>query len=111
MQQITFTFEVGLAQRYKDMRECFASCVYQRGLGRVAAAIDEKPSNLSQMLSGERNLDASHIERYMHEFKDTTPAQYWAARHMQDAETLQNQAKAMLPALVEQLNRIIKEAS
>ena len=77
----------------------------------ISAAIDEKPSNLSQMLSGERNLDSGHIERYMHEFKDTTPAQYWAARHMQDAETLQKQAKAMLPGLVEQLNRLIKEAS
>ena len=40
MNQLSLTFEPGLAQRYRDMRECFAACVYQRGLGRVAGALD-----------------------------------------------------------------------
>ncbi len=110
MNQLSLTFEPGLAQRFRDQRECFASCVYARGLGRVAAALDVAPSNLSAMLSGERNLDSGLIERYMREFGDTTPALYWAARHLQDATTRQQQALAALPSLVDQLNRLMAEA-
>ena len=110
MQQLALTYEPGLAQRYHDLRECFAACVYQRGLGRVAAAIDVAPSNLSSMLSGERNLDPALIENYMTEFGDKTPALYWAARHLQDADKLKQQAMAAIPALVEQLQRLVKEA-
>jgi hypothetical protein len=110
MHQLNLTFEPGLAQRYRDLRECFAACVYQRGLGRVAGAIDVAPSNLSSMLSGERNLDPSLVERYMAEFKDTTPAMFWAAKHLQDATTRQQQAMAALPSLVDQLTRLMAEA-
>lgn len=110
MHQLNLTFEPGLAQRYRDIKECFASCVYQRGLGRVAAALDVTPSGLSQMLSGERNLDSGLIEKYMAEFKDNTPALYWAARHLQDSSTRQQQALAALPGLVDQLNRLMAEA-
>src|SRR5690606_23105365 len=108
--QLNLTFEPGLAQRFRDMRECFASCVYSRGLGRVAAALDVTPSGLSQMLSGERNLDSGLIEKYMAEFQDTTPALFWAARHLQDATTRQQQAMAALPGLVDQLTRLMAEA-
>jgi hypothetical protein len=110
MQQLALTYEPGLAQRYRDLRECFAACVYQRGLGRVASAVDAAPSNLSAMLSGERNLDPSIVEKYMSEFGDKTPALYWAARHLQDAQTLKDQAMAAIPALVEQLQRLVKES-
>lgn len=110
MQQLSLTFEPGLAQKYRDLRECFAACVYQRGLGRVASAVDVAPSNLSAMLSGERNLDSGLIEKYMAEFKDTTPALYMAAKYLQDATTRQQQAIAALPGLVDQLNRLMAEA-
>lgn len=111
MQQLSLSLEPGLAQRYRDMRECFASCVYQRGLGRVASAIDVAPSNLSVMLSGERHLDSSLIEKYMAAFGDQTPAMYWAARYLQDASTLRQQAMAAIPGLVEQLQRLVKESA
>ena len=29
MQQLNLTFEPGLAQRHRDLRECFAACVYK----------------------------------------------------------------------------------
>lgn len=110
MQQLSLSFEPGLAQKYRDIRECFAACVYQRGLGRVAAAIDCQPSNLSAALSGERNLDASLIERYMAEFKDTTPATFLAAKWLTDANTLQQQAIAQIPALMADLQRLVAVA-
>lgn len=106
MGQLALNFEPGLAQRYRDLRECFASCVYQRGLGRVAAALDVAPSNLSAMLSGDRNLDSGLIEQYMQHFGDTTPALFMAARWLQDANTLQQQAMAAIPALVSELSRL-----
>lgn len=110
MNQLNLTFEHGLAQRYRDIRECFAACVYQRGLGRVASAVDVAPSNLSAMLSGDRNLDPVLIEKYMSEFGDTTPALFWAAKHLQCATTRQQQALAALPSLVDQLSRLMAEA-
>lgn len=110
MGQLSLNFEPGLAQRYRDLRECFASCVYARGLGRVAAALDVAPSNLSAALSGERNLDANLIERYMQAFGDTTPAMYMAARWLQDADTLQKQAMAAIPGLVAELSRLAELA-
>lgn len=106
MTQLSLTFEPGLAQRYRDLRECFAARVYTTGLGRVASAIDVQPSNLSAMLSGERNLDTGVVERYMQHFGDTLPAQYMAARWLQDAATIQQQAMAAIPALVADLQRL-----
>jgi hypothetical protein len=110
MGQLALNFEPGLAQKYRDIRECFAACVYQRGLGRVAAALDIAPSNLSAALSGERNLDIGWLERYMQQFGDTTPALYMAARWLQDAGTLQRQAMAAIPALVSELSRLAELA-
>lgn len=106
MGQMQLNFEPGMAQKYRDLRECFASCVYQRGLGRVAAELDVAPSNLSAALAGERNLDASLIEKYMQKFGDTTPALYMAARWLQDATTIQKQAMAQIPGLVAELSRL-----
>jgi hypothetical protein len=105
--QLALSFEPGLAQRFRDIRECFASCVYGRGLGRVAAAVDVAPSNLSAMLSGERNLDPGIVERYMEHFNDNTPAMFWAARWLQDSTTLQQQAMAQIPGLVAELQRMV----
>lgn len=111
MTQLALTFEPGMAQRYSDLRECFATCVYQRGLGRVASAVDQAPSNLSAMLSGERNLDGAVIERYMQHFSDNTPAMFWAARWLQDSTQLQQQALAQLPSLVSELQRVMSLAN
>lgn len=107
MQQLALTFEPGLAQRFRDLRECFAARVYAIGLGRVAAAVDVAPSNLSQMLSGERNLDPEIVERYMREFNDNTPALYWAARWCQDDKTVQQQAMAQIPGVLAQLQTLM----
>jgi len=59
------------------------------------------------MLSGERNLDPALVEAYMQQFGDNTPAMFWAARWLQDAASLQQQAIAQIPALVADLNRLM----
>lgn len=110
MQQIELTFDPGLAVRYRDLRECFAACVYAKGLGRVAGKIDVASSNLADMLSGKRNLDTRFIERYMAEFDDATPAVFMAARWLQNHEAVKRQALAEIPELVAKLERLMKEA-
>jgi hypothetical protein len=110
MNQLALTLEPGLAVRYRDLRECFAACVYKEGLGRVAAMVDEKPSNLSAMLSGERNLDGGIIERYMREFGDTTPARYWAAKWLGDPELLKAFAQSLLPNAIADLRTLLDAA-
>ena len=109
-QQLALTLEPGLAVRYRDMRECFAACVYTEGLGRVAAAVDEKPSNLSAMLSGERHLDSETIERYMRHFADTTPARYWAAKFLGDPDLLKAFAASLLPTAIAELGAMLTAA-
>jgi hypothetical protein len=110
VQQLALTLEPGLAVRYRDMRECFAACVYAVGLSRVAAAIDEKPSNLSSMLSGERHLDPAIVERYMREFHDSTPARFWAAKYLQDPEMLRAHALAEIPGAIASLRTLFEAA-
>ena len=110
MSQLKLEFEFGLHQRYRDMRECFAACVYRAGLGKVAMAADVSPGNLSQMLGGERNLDPRIIECYMREWKDPTPALFWAARWCQDEGDRQQQALAQLPGVLAQLQELMAQA-
>ena len=38
--QLSLTFEQGIGQRHMSLRDCMATGVYQRGLGRVAGQID-----------------------------------------------------------------------
>lgn len=109
-QQLALTLEPDLAIRYRDLRECFAACVYREGLGRVAPRVDEAPSNLSQMLSGERNLDPRIIERYMREFQDYTPARYFAAKWLGDADLLKAFAASQLPSAVADLAKLLEAA-
>jgi hypothetical protein len=110
MQKLVISVDPALAQRYGDLRECFAACVYTHKLKDVAAALDVAPSNFSQMLGGERNLDIDLVERYMREFNDTTPAQYMAARWLQDLRAQQSQAAvgACNPDVVDELHRLVE---
>lgn len=110
MQQLGLSLDPQLAVQHRNLRECFASCVYRIGLARVAGALDVASSNLSSMLSGDRNLDADLIERFMAEFHDTTPAQYLAARWLQSAEAVRNNALAQLPSILAQLQTAMQVA-
>ena len=110
MTQLALSLEPGMAARYRDVRECVATCIYGRGLGRVAAELDLAPSNLSAMLAGDRALPTEVVERYMERFSDPTPARYIAARFLQDPVMLQAAAMAALPDAIAQLSNLMQAA-
>jgi hypothetical protein len=110
MNQMALSLEPGIAARYRDLRECVATCIYAHGLGRVAAELDLAPSNLSAMLAGDRALPTDVVERYMECFKDLTPARYIASRFLQDPALLQASALAALPDAIAQLSNLMHAA-
>ncbi len=84
--QLTLQLEPDLTTRFRNVRECVAAGVYQRGLKRVASDLDLAPGNLSCALNdeGQRHLSVDHLERYMQTQGDLTPIHYLIARYMGD---------------------------
>lgn len=109
MDQLTLNLEPGL-EAHRDLRECFAACVYRNGLKRVAAELDTQPSHLSEALSGARNLDVSLIELYVEKFKDPTPVLFMVSRHLRDPASRQAAAVEQLHSVMRQLAPLIQAA-
>ncbi len=84
--QLTLQLEPDLTTRFRNLRECVAAGVYQRGLKRVASDLDLAPGNLSCALNdeGQRHLSVDHLERYMQTQGDLTPIHFLIARYMGD---------------------------
>lgn len=77
-EQLTLDFVPGLLDRYRSLRECIASGIYQRGLGRIAIDLDVAPGNLSVQISDDptRKFSVDSLETYIEKTKDTTPLMY-----------------------------------
>lgn len=77
-EQLTLSFEPGLARKYQSLRECVAAGVYRAGLQRVAGHIDQAPSNLSTALSGDkgRRFGLDELEVYYDKTGDLDPLYY-----------------------------------
>lgn len=114
MQQLSLTFEPGMAQRSRSLREHLATRIYAQGPARVATIIDCSPSHLSEKLAGietsdgrRRYLSVDELEAYIAGTGDTTPILYLIDKFMRDpkaqqAEALQKLAElgALLPGLL-----------
>ena len=74
------------------------------------ATVTRKFRDDFDLWAADRIARGEFTEPDMAEFKDTTPALFWAAKHLQDAGTRQQQAMAQLPGLVDQLQRLMAEA-
>lgn len=100
-QQLTIQFEQNLVERYRNVLECTAAGVYQRGLKRVAGDLDKAPGNLSRELAGDsdRHFSVESLERYIQTQGDITPILYLIARYMGN----QAQTEAATLARVENL--------
>lgn len=81
-------FEPGLVDRYPSLRECIATCIYRKGLTKVAAALDQAPSNLSVQLSADsaRHFSVDSLEKFFEEYDDFTPIYYLAEKFLGDKQ-------------------------
>ena len=110
--QMTLELEEGLASRYRNLRECVAQGVYQRGLKAIAVALDESPGNLSSMLSddSQRKFGVDELEAYIKETGDKTPIHYMVAKYLGDEAAARDQALSQVKALLEQLPAVLASA-
>jgi hypothetical protein len=110
--QLTLDFEAGLTERYSSLRECIATGVYQRGLGKVAIDLDHAPGNLSVQLSGDqtRHFSVDSLERYIEKTGDNTPVFYLVEKFLADRTAKQDAAQAQLLSLLAQLQPLMKQA-
>ncbi len=87
--QLTISFDDGLADRFRSIRDVVATGVYQRGLKRIAADLDVAPSNLSTQLSDDpsRNFSVDSLERYIERTGDTQVIYYLIDKFLNDGKT------------------------
>ncbi len=116
-QQLTLSFEPGLVEIYPSLRECIATGVYQRGLGKVAIDLDCAPSNLSVQLSAQidsdnkkRKFGVDDLERYIEKTGDTTPIYYLVEKFLHKAEAGHDAALAELAPQLAHFGALLKRA-
>jgi len=110
--QMTLELEEGVGTRYRNLLECIAQGVYQRGLKTVALALDESPGNLSSMLNEEsqRKFGVEELEQYIRETGDKTPIYYLVARYLGDEAAARDQALNQVQQLLMQLPEVLSRA-
>jgi hypothetical protein len=84
--QLTLSFEPGLSERFRCLRECIAAGVYRNGLGNTAIDLDVAPGNLSVQISDDpsRHFSVDNLERYVEKTGDTTPIYYLIDKFLSD---------------------------
>lgn len=110
--QLTLDFEPGLADKYRNLRDCVSTGVYRRGLSRVAIELNESPGNLTNQLSDESNRKfcVDDLERFIEKSGDLTPIYYLVDKFLKDKTQQQSAALAQAAPLLAQLAPLLKQA-
>ena len=114
--QLTIAYEPGLSERHLSLRDCMVAQVYQRGHGKVAAALDVAPSKLTEKLAGvdsggkPRGMTLDEFERYLDRTGDLTPVYYLLDRFARDPDVAQQEALARLAQLADALPALLAAA-
>lgn len=105
-------FEPGLSDRYRSLKDCMATCVYKRGLSKVAVDLDQAPSNLSTQLSedGSRHFSIDSFEKYLEKTGDYTPLYYLVERFVGDKRGKKDAALEKIMAVAPELMDLLKQA-
>ncbi|UGB46969.1 hypothetical protein LQ772_06670 [Frateuria edaphi] len=107
MQQLSLTFEPGLAQRSRSLRDHMTTRVYNRGLVDVAGQMDLSPSKLTEKLAGAdsggkpRGMTIDELETYIRVTGDISPVHYLVDKYLRDPAVAQQEALAKLASLAE----------
>ncbi|HFT8008582.1 TPA: hypothetical protein ACU9T0_006556 [Burkholderia cenocepacia] len=110
--QLTLDFEPGLVERFGSARECCAQGIYQRGLKRIAADLDQAPGNLSVQLSDDpaRHFSLDSFERYLDVSGDMAPLYYLCEKFLGDRRNTKQAALEQIQALGPELLDLLKKA-
>lgn len=109
--QLTLDFTPGITERYQSLRECVASGIYQRGLGRCAIDLNKAPGNLSVELSEDptRKFSVEALETYIEKSGDTQPVMYLIEKFLApDARPKNHEQIVALKAMAADLARQIE---
>lgn len=109
---MTLDFTPGLAERYRNLRECVATGIYQRGLSSVAIDLNESPGNLGNQLSddSQRKFGIDDLETYIEKRRDFTPIYYLIDKFLADKSHKKDAALAQLAPVMQQLLPLMKQA-
>lgn len=107
--QLTLDFTPGLTDRFRDLRECVAAGIYQRGLGRIAIDLNKAPGNLSVELSEDptRKFSVEALETYIEKTGDTQPIMYLVEKFLAPDARPKNHEK--VKALQAQAAELLRE--
>jgi hypothetical protein len=110
--QLTLSFDPGLSERHLSLRDCVASGIYQRGLGKCAIDLNKAPGNLSVELSEDstRHFSVDNLEVYIQKSGDTTPIHYLIDKFLSDKSNKQSEAMAQLAPILAQLAPLMRQA-
>lgn len=110
--QLVLDFEPGLTERYGSARECVAQGVYQRGLKRIAADLDQAPGNLSVQLSDDpaRHFSLDSFEMYLERTNDLTPLYYLVEKYLGDKRNTKQAAVEQIQAMGPELIKLLRQA-
>jgi len=116
MQQMSLTFEPGLAAKSRCLRDHLTGQVHQRGLVTVAGKMDLSPSRLTEKLAGMdsagkvRGMTVDELETYIDKTGDVSPVYYLVDKYLRDPAVTQQEALAKLAALADVLPALMAAA-
>lgn len=116
MRQMSLTFEPGLSQRSRCLRDHLTGAVHNRGLVYVAGLMDLSPSRLTEKLAGvdsggkSRGMTLDELESYIQQTGDVSPVHYLIDKYLRDPAVAQQEALAKLAQLADMLPGLMSAA-
>lgn len=114
-QQLTLSFEPGLAERHKNLKACVRECVYRnpRPIKAIAADMDLSESDLTRKLGDNpqdpRKFSVCDLERFIRATGDVTPIHYLIEKFAVSAEAKQAFAAAELAKAIPHLLALARQ--
>ena len=111
-------FKPGLTRQYRNLLDVVRASIHKSrgGADSVAIAMDVSPSTISKMLNkqddpnNQRRFPLEHLETVIEETKDLDPIFYLIEKFCVDNEVKRKQAIAQIPALIDKLQELVREA-
>jgi hypothetical protein len=116
MRHLSITYQGGLSQRSRSLREHVLVQVHQRGVVAVAGQMDLSPSKLSEKLAGQdsggkpRGMTIDELETYITTQGDVSPIHYLIEKFLTSPEAAHGEAIAEITKLLGTLPALLERA-